>query len=114
MSMPTLKDLSQMADKLKALERQAQQATERASTLRACNGKAHIGEWYFARVHDSYYRNDYDGFTKLLADALIEFSPVILETLARRQELAAHEAMTAAVMKRAELATFVQIEASAS
>lgn len=113
MSMPTLTELRQMAGQLKQLEHQAQQADERAAQLRKCGGHKHIADWLYRRV-STYRDQDYDGLTKLLEDALVEFGPAILEAMARRQELAAHEAMTAAVMKRAELATFVTLEPAKS
>lgn len=110
MSMPTLSDLRRMAGDMETLERQAARATQLAEQLRKCGGYKHIGEWLARR--SGYGTTDYDGMVKLLEDALIEFSPAILEAIARRQELAAHEAMTAAVMKRAQLGTFVALESA--
>lgn len=109
MSIPTLAELRRMADELASLEAKAKAANERVESLRKCGGYQRIDIWLSSRI--SFMRDrDYDGLTKVLQDALSEFGPAILEALARRQELAAHEAMTAAVMKRAELGTFVTLE----
>jgi hypothetical protein len=107
MAIPTLNALHDMQQTMRQLEQKAERATLKAATLRACGNQKSILEWHRGRT--SYGSQDYDGITKLLEDAMAEFGPAILEILAARQELIAHEAMTQAVLKRAELGTFVSL-----
>lgn len=107
MAIPTLNALHGMQQSMRDMERAAERATKTAATLRNCGGYKSILEWGYSRR--GYGSNDYDGTTKLLEDAMAEFGPAILEILAARQELIAHESMTQAVLKRAELATFVSL-----
>jgi hypothetical protein len=110
MAIPTLTDLRRMESDLNALEHAAARAQQRADQLRKCGGHKTINDWLAQRV--AYLRGaDHDGLTAILEGAMAEFTPAILEVLARRQELAAHEDMAKAVMKRAELGTFVTLEA---
>lgn len=108
MAIPTLKALHGMQHEMNALEQSAKRAQRVAKDLRACGGHKSILEWHRNRT-SGYSHGDYDGITKLLEDAMAEFGPAILEILAARQELLAHESMTQAVLKRAELGTFVSL-----
>ena len=108
MGIPTLAELHKMQQKMRDLEEAAKHARRKAESLRSCGGYSTILEWHRRRT-DSYSSNDYDGTTKLIVDAMAEFGPAILEILAARQELIAHESMTQAVLKRAELGTFVSL-----
>lgn len=108
MPIPTLNDLHKLQHTMRELEQQAKSASEVAITLRKCGGYQDIFQWHRART--GYGDRDYNGITKLLEQAIAEFGPAILEILAARQELIAHESMTQAVLKRAELGAFVTLE----
>lgn len=108
MEIPTLAELQRMQHTMQQMERDAEQAKQRAGILRKCGGHKSIFDWHRSRTN-GYDSRDYDGITKLLDEAMAEFGPAILEILAKRQDLIAHEAMTQAVMKRAELGSFVSL-----
>jgi hypothetical protein len=107
MAIPTLKALHGMQQSIRDMERAAERATQIAATLRKCGGHKNVLEWHRSRI--GYSSQDYDGITSLLETAMAEFGPAILEILAARQELMAHESLTQAVLKRAELGTFVSL-----
>lgn len=110
MPIPTLNELHLMHGTIKSLEREAETATSVAAQLRTCGGRANLLEWWLYR-RQGYDARDYNGITALLTDAMQnEFGPAILEILAKRQELTAHNAMTQAVVKRAELGSYVTLE----
>lgn len=107
-AMPTLADLRRMESELFSLEQRAKKSNERAQMLRQNANADKVLDYLSNRLRGSGY--DYLDLDATLRDAMVEFGPAILEVLAKRQDLAAHQAMTEAVMKRAELGTFVQLE----
>lgn len=102
--MRTLSELQKLAAEVSALERQADRARHVIDALRR---QAPEGALQF--IVDTTRAPDYVSSRDPVLEAARELAPLILTVAIARQELVAHEAMTNAVLKRAELGAFVQL-----
>lgn len=109
MATPTLNELHKLQSSITDLEREATSAQRRATQLRSCGGKSNLFAWWLDRT-SGYGSRDYDGLTQLLVAGIEEFGPRMLEILAKRQDLIAHQSTYDASLKRSELGVYVALE----